>query len=386
MMFRSHNSQQRSITGRVYLSTTGNLVPAQIHWDHHGRIEQIQRLDTRTKDLPIILPGFIDEHVHGANGHDVMEASWESWQAISEALARHGVTSFLATTITAPWDDLERVMACANEFPQYPYHNLIGLHFEGPYIDPAYKGAQPQEAIRPIAIQEVQSIVGRFQSATVPLRLMTIAPNVPLSGEVISWLRHQGIHVNLGHSGANREQTLQAIAHGADGITHLFNAMKGLHHRDPGMVGVGLITDELWIELITDGIHIHPDIVRLVFHVASSRIILVTDGMSAIDCPPGKYHLGQWIVNVDEEAVRLDDGTLAGSILTPDQSIRNLLQWGCSLREIVHGWCEAPAIRLGLRGHGRIEKGYYADLVQLNQDYQVMGTLKHGQWISPPHG
>ncbi|PSR31534.1 MAG: N-acetylglucosamine-6-phosphate deacetylase [Sulfobacillus benefaciens] len=381
MIPRNITRNENAVEGRVYLSATGNPEPARVQWNRMGKIERIVRLDTRANDLPLILPGFIDEHVHGAQGHDVMEANIESWSTIGQALAKHGVTSFLATTLSASEPELQQVMECAQNYPEHPQNNLIGLHWEGPYIDPAFKGAQPLEAIRGVDMKEIQSLMREKSGVAVPVRLVTLAPNLPRSMPLIDWLVERGIRVNLGHSGAEREETIDAVKHGADGITHLFNGMAGLHHRHPGMVGTALTEEALWLELITDGIHIHPDVVRLVFHVAASRVILVTDGISATDCSPGKHKLGKWLVNVDEGSAHLEDGTLAGSILSTDQSLRNLLQWGVPLRQIVYSWSEAPARRFGLTEHGRIEPGYYADLVELDSEYRVLGTLKHGQWI-----
>ncbi len=375
-----HN--EYAIEGRVYLSPTGNLEPARLEWNALGKIERIVRLDTRSNDLPVILPGFIDEHVHGAQGHDVMEATIESWDAIGQGLARHGVTGFLATTISALTPEIHKVMECARNYPRHPQSNLVGLHWEGPYIDPAFKGAQPLEAIRPVDISEIEKLLGECHEDMVPVRLMTVAPNLPLSGPLIRWLRARGIHVNLGHTGARRDETLEAVKDGADGITHLFNGMAGLHHRHPRMVGTALTEESLWLELITDGIHIHPEVIRLVFHVAAPRVILVTDGISATDCAPGQHKLGKWLVSVDEHSARLEDGTLAGSILSADQSVRNLLQWGIPLRQIVHSWCESPAKRFGLMEYGRIERGYFADLVELDPEYRVLRTLKHGKSIT----
>ncbi len=384
MTLRSTFHNENSAEGRVYLPTTGNLEPARIEWDTTGRIERIIRLDTRANDLSIILPGFIDEHVHGAQGHDVMEATIESWEAISYGLAKHGVTGFLATTISALASELQEVMECARNYPRHPQSNWLGLHWEGPYIDPAFKGAQPAEAVRPVDLREIETLLSGRTDDMVPVRLMTLAPNLPLSGKLTQWLTARGIHVNLGHTGAGQEETMAAVKNGADGITHLFNGMVGLHHRQPGIVGTALTEDSLWLELITDGIHIHPEVVRLVFHAAASRVILVTDGISATDCLPGQHKLGKWFVNVDENSARLEDGTLAGSVLTPDQSVRNLLRWGIPMRQIVHSWCEAPALRFGLTGLGRIERGYFADLVELDSEYRVLRTFKRGQTIASP--
>ena len=376
-----HIIVSNEIEARVYLAATGNLIPARVQWNNQGRISRISRLDTRTTSLPILLPGFIDEHIHGADGHDVMEATADSWRHIEQALARHGVTGFLATTITAPWPELMAVADLARTYEVGRDSICLGMHWEGPYLDPGYKGAQPEEFIRPIVLTEIEHIIARSQNARLPLQIMTVAPNQPGALEAVRLLVASGVRVNMGHSGATRDEALAGISAGADGVTHLFNAMAPLHHREPGLIGVGLTSEKAWVELITDGVHIHPDIVRMVFALAAPRVILVTDGISAIDCQPGRHRLGQWMVNVDGASARLDDGTLAGSILTPDQSLRNLLDWGISLRAIVGGWSEAPARRLQLEGRGRIEEGAWADMVELDAQYQVRGTIKNGQWI-----
>ncbi|WP_158246408.1 N-acetylglucosamine-6-phosphate deacetylase [Sulfobacillus sp. hq2] len=368
----------QAIEGRVYISTVGQLVPARIEWNVQGRITRLTRLDTRSTALPVVLPGFIDEHIHGACGHDVMEAHAEAWEQIEHALSRHGVTAFLATTITAPWDDLMAVADLARQWTPSPLSTCIGMHWEGPYLDRQYKGAQPLEAIRAVNLEEIERAIVPLRHAERPLRVMTLAPNQSSADQAIRLLTDHGIHVNMGHSGAGRSQAWEGMLAGADAITHLFNAMAPLHHREPGLLGLGLSAENLWLELITDGIHVHPDIVRMVFQLAAHRIILITDGISAIDQTPGRYRLGQWMVHVDGVSARLDDGTLAGSILTPDQSLRNLLQWGVPLREVVQAWCEAPARRLALGGRGRIEEGAWADLAIFDAQYQVLSTIKNG--------
>ncbi len=377
-----------AIDGNVFLSEPGRLVPARIAWDDAGRIVEIRRLGAAS-DLPVILPGFIDEHIHGAAGHDVMEAQSSSWQAIETALARHGVTGFLATTVTAAWPDLMGVLDCAQQYDSAQLGTfaggqsiLLGLHWEGPYLDKAFKGAQPEEFIRPMGdVGELVRILAASTRQRIPLRLMTVAPEQSGGYEAIRLMVHGGVQVNLGHSGASERAGLLGVDAGANGITHLFNAMHGLHHREPGLVGAALSSPKMWVELITDGIHIHPSVIRMVFGLASSRLILVTDGISAIDCPPGKYRLGKWQVDVDATSARLEGGTLAGSILTPDQSVRNLLEWGIPLAQVVRGWSESPARRLGLEGQGSVREGGWADLAVMDGQWRVLGTIKHGHWI-----
>jgi N-acetylglucosamine-6-phosphate deacetylase len=186
------------------------------------------------------------------------------------------------------------------------------------------------------------------------------------------------VAVNIGHSAATWDIGREALAAGATGLTHFFNAMTPLKHREPGLVGLGLMSAQLWCELITDGIHVRPEVVRYVFQTMGNRVLLITDAMAAAAMPDGDYRLGGWPVRVSSGSARLTDGTLAGSVLTLDQALRNLLRWEVPLSAIVAAISQNPATRLGLLDRGRLAPGLRADMVLLDNDWQVQATLRDG--------
>ncbi|MHB1956777.1 MAG: N-acetylglucosamine-6-phosphate deacetylase [Sulfobacillus sp.] len=369
-----------SLRGRIFLDSEQALVPGVVHWDGKGQIERIEH-DPQAQTGPVILPGFIDEHIHGIGGLDTMDREPGRFDAMSRAVARHGVTGFLATTLTAPLEDLRRIIEDSRSIALGPLSGarLWGLHLEGPFIDPIFKGAQPANAIAAPLVASAQYLMGDNRDQWV--RLITMAPNMPGAGLVIEWMRQHGVAVNLGHSSATFDEGKEGVLAGADGLTHFFNAMSPLNHREPGLVGLGLTEPRLWCELIADGIHIRPEILAYVFHTMAERVLLITDAMAAADMPDGDYQLGGSPVTVSHGAARLNDGTLAGSVLTLDQALRNLLRWGIPLQSIVSALSGNPARRLGLFDRGAIASGMRADLVVLDNAYNVEATYCEGRPI-----
>ncbi|PSR34671.1 MAG: N-acetylglucosamine-6-phosphate deacetylase [Sulfobacillus benefaciens] len=374
-----------SLKGRIFLRPENDLVPAEITWEDGGRIERIEpKLAGKTG--PVVLPGFIDEHIHGIAGMDVMDEDLGRFAKISAALAHHGVTGFVATTITAPIDpDLRRVIEQSQMAAQdgLPGASLLGIHLEGPFIDPTFKGAQPESAIIAPSIERARELIGDNRDGWV--RLITMAPNMPGAIDVMPWMISHRVAVNLGHSAATWDIGRAGLVAGATGLTHFFNAMSPLKHREPGLVGLGLMNSQLWCELITDGIHVRPEVVRYVFQTMGHRVLLITDAMAAAAMPDGDYRLGGFPVRVLAGAARLADGTLAGSVLTLDQALRNLLHWGVPLSAIVAAISENPATRLGLANRGRLAPAMQADMVLLDDDWQVHATLRDGVAIYDAH-
>ncbi|MBH9553699.1 N-acetylglucosamine-6-phosphate deacetylase [Inhella gelatinilytica] len=346
-----------------------------------GRIAAVEGVpqseaQARSSGLPLYLPGFIDTHVHGGGGADTMEGG-EAVRQLARTHARHGTTSLLATTMTAPLDDIRAALqalapACATRGAQEA--RVLGVHLEGPYISPGRLGAQP-DYVKPLALSELLAL-----HALAPIRLITLAPELPGHLAVIPDLVAQGMRVQIGHSNGGYEDGVAALQAGAHGFTHLFNAMSALHHREPGMVGAALAHAD-HAELIPDLIHVHPGAIRTALR-AIPRLFCVTDSTSASGMPDGEYRLGRHTVTKCLGGVRLADGTLAGSTLTMDQALRNLVNaLGLSLADASRRCSTYAADYLGLNDRGRIAVGAHADVVELNADLRLQATYVEGERI-----
>lgn len=368
------------LKGNIFIEDVGDVVPAEIEWDESGQITAIDPAPAK-ECTQYIFPGFIDEHVHGIAGDDFMDEAPERWARIGSNLARHGVTSYLATTLTAPFAHIRRVVeeSRMKSSELRSGASLIGIHLEGPFIDRAAIGAQPLAEVAEASLENLAHLVGENSDGWI--RLMTWAPNLPQSQEAIAWMTRRGIRVNLGHSLATYDAGRAAVEQGASGLTHFFNAMSPFQHREPGLVGLGLMDDRVWCELIADGIHVRPDVVRYVMQHLGHRVLLVTDAMAATDMRPGSFTLGGFPVMVINGAARLSDGTLAGSVLTMDQALRNLIGWGIPLASVVRGLSTNPATRLGLNNRGMLRVGAWADIVVMDSAFSVLTTYREGQPI-----
>ena len=329
-----------------------------------------------------IVPGFIDLHIHGANNHDVMDGTQTSLQSISQALLAEGVTGFLATTMTAPVNELTHVMQTVQTFSQQPT-NLLGLHLEGPFISAAKAGAQQSTHILSPDITlfaEWQKISGDL------IKLVTLAPELKNVLPFIAYLRQQNIIASLGHSHATYAETLAAFDQGANYMTHLFNAMRALHHREPGILTAALLNDQVWTELIVDGIHLHPAIVALALKLKSKdKIILVTDAMRAKCLGDGKYTLGGQMVEVKNNQATIANGRLAGSVLRMPEAIKNMMNFtNVDLSDVIQMVSANPAKVLGIYDKkGSIAVGKDADLVILNERLAVELTILQGNALKP---
>lgn len=330
-----------------------------------------------------ICPGFVDIHMHGIGGYDTMDGTPESLQAISAALARHGVTSFLATTMTASYDELESALKniVAMSGKRLPGAQVAGIHLEGPWINPRYKGAQKEENIAVPYLQDVRRL---YELAEGLLKVVTIAPEQPGALEAVAWLKERGVVVSCGHTGSSFEQATQAVHAGISHFTHCFNAMTGLHHREPGVVGAAMYYEQLSTELIADGIHVHPAVMRILYRVKTAeRLALVSDSMRAAALGEGRYELGGQQVSVQNGEARLTDGTLAGSVLTLNQAVGNMVRLsGVSLVDAVRMASQTPAEILGLgRQKGRLAAGWDADLTVLDPQFAVSRTYVAGKEV-----
>jgi N-acetylglucosamine-6-phosphate deacetylase len=323
----------------------------------------------------LILPGFIDLHVHGGGGADVMDGG-DAMTTIARIHARHGTTAMLATTMTAPTADIDRafdgVAQCMHDLTTVRAE-VLGVHLEGPFISPARLGAQPDYCL-PGNLEAIE-----HWSDRVPIRVVTLAPEMEGNLALVAALSQRGIRVQIGHTTASYEMGCAALASGLSGFTHLFNAMSPLHQRAPGVVGAALAHAE-YAELITDFITVQPGAVRVALRCIP-KLYAVTDATAAAGMPDGEYALGRQRVHKCLGAVRLADGTLAGSALTTDQGLRNLVSLPMTLAEASRRMSAYPADYLGLRRKGRIDNGYDADCVVLDHALNVTAVYVGGRLV-----
>jgi N-acetylglucosamine-6-phosphate deacetylase len=323
-----------------------------------------------------IAPGFIELQLNGGLGEDFTEKP-EAVYPVAAALPRWGVTSFLPTVITSTDETYLHALKVIGEAQgKVKGAKILGVHLEGPFLNPQYRGAHNPTWLQTPVVAKIKAAL-----ETGPLRLLTLAPELPNATEVIGFAAERGVLVSMGHSGATYEQAEAGRKAGARYATHLFNAMPPLHHRNPGLIGAVLATPEVTAGIIVDGIHLHPAIVKMIWQAKGvDHLNLVTDAMAGMGMPPGNYQLSGQHVIVDETSARLENGTLAGSILTLDQAVRNMQEWtGCSLAEALQMVTLNPARLLGLENKGQIRPGFDADLVVLNGKGEVELTLVAGQ-------
>jgi N-acetylglucosamine-6-phosphate deacetylase len=329
---------------------------------------------------PVVLPGFVDLHVHGGGGADLMDGG-EAVDVLARLHARHGTTALLPTTVAAPRAALEEALAQVG--PRLRLRSpgaarVLGVHLEGPYINPGKLGAQPR-AVRPGSLEEVETL-----DALARVRVVTLAPELPGNLELVSALARLGITVQLGHTLASYDQALAALDAGARGFTHLFNAMSGMDHRNPGAAAAALAHAE-HAELIPDLVHVHPGAMRAALR-AIPKLHMVTDATAPAGLPDGAYTFaGQPVVKQDG-AVRLESGALAGSVLTMDQALRSLVSIGLPLAEAARRLSLRPAEYLGLPDRGRIASGAWADLVVLSPMLEVEQVYVEGEQVLPAPG
>lgn len=328
----------------------------------------------------LLVPGFIDLQINGAFGDDFTSDPGSIWRA-AERLPRFGVTSFLPTLISAPLTQIAagQRAVIAGQPAGFRGARPLGLHVEGPFLNPRKKGAHHLNHLRPPDLNAVAD-----WSPATGVRLVTLAPELPGALEVIAALSAAGVLVSAGHSMATYDQALAGFDAGARGGTHLFNAMPVLGHRDPGLAGALLTDDRMTVGFIADGIHTHPAVIKLVWQaLGSGRLALVTDAMAALGMPPGRYRLGDGEVMVDAVSCRLADGALAGSILSLDQALRNLIAAaGCTVAEALPTVTTTPARAIGLgQARGRIAQGCRADMVLLTPDLHVRATIVEGDVV-----
>ena len=328
-----------------------------------------------------LVPGFIDLQLNGAFGFDFTANPATIWD-VATRLPRFGVTSFLPTIITSPPETVSAARALLQKGPPPEFCGAtpLGLHLEGPFLNPAKRGAHNPAHLR---LPDVNAVADWSPSNGV--RLVTLAPELPGALDVVRVLRERGVAVSAGHSMATYEEARAGLEAGITYSTHLFNAMPQLDHRAPGLAAALLADPRAVVGLIPDGIHLHPAIVKLIWQSKGvAGVNIVTDAMGALGMLPGKYKLGDFEVMVGENSARLSDGRLAGSILSLDQAVRNFIAFtGCSLNEALETVTATPAKVLGLTDRGQIAPGFVADMVLLTSDLRVVKTFVNGSRVTP---
>jgi len=337
-----------------------------------------------------IVPGFIDVHVHGAAGHDMMEASPEALTAIAASVAARGTTSLAATTVTASEEaTCKAVEAVAGWMERRkcespggaPSAEILGVHFEGPFISRARRGVHPAEWITAPSV----SLFRRFLAAAKgTARILTLAPELPGAADLITEALQAGVVVSVGHTDASYAEAMAAISRGARHAAHVFNAMRPFAHRETGVLGAVLTSAGVTAELIADGVHVDAAAIRILFATKGPRdVILVSDGTAATGMPDGKYKLGTFEVSVAGGVARNSEGKLAGSTLTLDRALRHMVALGISLGDVLPMLTSNPARLLGLEQRkGCLKAGTDADLILLDDQLEIAGVMTRGIGLS----
>lgn len=320
----------------------------------------------------IACPGFLDLQVNGFAGVDFLSASSSDYERAGEALLATGVTAYLPTFITAPEEVVVEALRLLPRDGRGP--RVLGAHLEGPFLAPSRLGAHPAGARR----DPDPELLARLLAAG-PVRLVTLAPELPGARGLIRMLRRRGVAVSLGHSEATAEEAHAAFDLGAASVTHLFNAMRPFSHRDPGLAGAALARTDVTVQIIADRVHLADDTVRLVWRAAAGRVALVTDAMAAAGLGDGSYRLGGVSVEVEGKAARRRDGVLAGSVLTMIEAVRNLHALAAPLEQALEAASLVPAGIVGADSLGRIAVGGPADLVVLDDRLEVRHVLVRGR-------
>lgn len=333
----------------------------------------------------LLVPGFVDVHVHGGGGYDVMSGRVQDIEGLSRFHAQKGTTSLLPTTLTADLDSTERAIRSIVEAKEKGTGgaDVLGIHLEGPFINEKRCGAQNPAYIRPPSMKELDHFLDVAKNQ---VRLLTMAPEGSGALEMIRRAVERGVTVSIGHSDATYVQVQQAVEAGASHVTHLFNGMRALHHREPGVAGAAMMLPELAVELICDGFHVHPELIDFIFQIkATDKVVMITDAMSAAGLPDGDhYELGGLACYMKAGQVRLKSSDdLAGSCLTMDQALRHVREYtGKSVEEILPAMTLNPARQIGYAEQkGSIERGKDADLVILSHQYEVQATYVRGECV-----
>lgn len=326
----------------------------------------------------LLIPGMIDVHIHGANGYDMMDGTVRSIEEVSKKCAAAGCTSFLATSVSSNLEDLLLMIDNVKSVTGHEQGaSIIGIHTEGPYLNVKRKGMQNEAYLRHPDLSEMEQVMHHAGSL---LKMVTIAPELPGGMELVSYLRARGIIVAIAHSDATYEEATEAFRLGASHVTHCFNGMRPIHHRDPGLVVAAFEQPHVSLQAIVDKVHLHPAIVRLMHRIKGPEgMVLITDALQAMGLGDGQYLFGGHQVTVSGGIAQLKDGTLASSTVTMNEALKNTVELGISLEDAVTMASRTPAELLGLPHKGRIADGCDADLVLLDEHFQVVWTLIAGK-------
>lgn len=370
---------------KVYIKNVG-IVKTNIGIEN-GRIAYIgneENIEPIFETDGIVVPGFIDEHIHGAGGADAMDGTVEALQTISEFLAREGTTGFLATTMTQSPENITNALKAVKkvrEKGEYKGAEVLGVHLEGPFISPKHVGAQPLEYV---ATPDAELFDKYNEASGNSIKIVTLAPEVEGGLGLVKHLSNIGVVASVGHTGGKYADVVNAVAAGATNVTHTYNAQTGLHHREAGVVGAAMLLDELNCEMICDTIHVSVPAIKLVIkNKPHDKYTLITDAMRAKGMPDGKSELGGQDVFVNNGEARLADGTLAGSVLKMNVAVKNLVEKvGVPFTDAIDFATYNPAKNIGvLNERGTIEVGKRADLTVLNSDFEVLYTLVNGKIV-----
>ncbi len=370
----------------VYVEGKG-IVKSSVYFDE--KIEKIGGCMKGAEEISlpedaVVLPGFIDEHIHGAGGSDAMDGTTKDLSIIAETVAKEGTTTFLATTMTQSKENILKAMRAVKEYRETGSEKgarIAGIHLEGPFIAAAHKGAQPLEYV---AAPNAEVFDEYNEASGNCIKIITLAPEVDGAIGFIRHLKEKGVVVSIGHTGAKCTEVLQAMDAGATNITHTYNAQSPLHHREIGVVGSALLFDDLYCELISDTIHVSvPAMQLLVKNKKADKLALITDAMRAKGLADGISELGGQTVIVKNGEARLQDGTLAGSVLKMNVAVKNMVEKvGVPLTQAVDYCTINPARTLKIDGEtGSIATGKRADFAVLGKNYEVLYTIRDGKIV-----
>ena len=371
---------------RVYLPNVG-VVTASVGFED-GKIVYIgddpSKIDDAIEVGGIVVPGFIDQHIHGAGGSDGMDGTEKDLQIISETVAREGTTSFLATTMTQSPENIKKALSAVKSVMdkgEYKGAQIVGVHLEGPFISPKHVGAQPLEYVAKPSVEifdEYDKVSGGN------IKIVTLAPEQEGGAELVAHLASLGKVASIGHTASKYEDVEKAVKAGAQNVTHTYNAQTALHHREVGVVGSAMLFDELYSEAICDIIHLSiPAIKLLIKNKPHGKFVLITDAMRAKGMPDGISELGGQTVIVKNGEARLEDGTLAGSVLKMNVAVKNLVERvGVSFTDAIDFATVNPATNIGvIQDRGTIEVGKRADFTVLDGDFNVLLTVVGGNVV-----
>jgi N-acetylglucosamine-6-phosphate deacetylase len=348
----------------------GRVVPGDVEIDQDGRVAAYGLVSPNGNGVAV--PGFVDLQVNGFSGVDFFEADAESYRRAGDALLETGVTAYLPTFVTAPE---EQLLAALREVPaRADGPRILGVHLEGPFLSPLRLGIHPEAARRDPDVDLLERLL-----AAGPVRLVTLAPELPGADALVEVLLRHEIAVSCGHSEATAGDANAAFDAGVRTVTHLFNAMRPFRHRDPGIVGAALARDDVVVQIILDGVHLAPETAEVVWRAAGGRVALVTDAMSGAGLGDGVHRLAGLEIEIRDGVARGRSGALAGSTLTMIEAVRNLHALGAPLADAVGAVTEVPARVLRLPTAGRIAVGLPADIVVLTDELEIERVLVDGR-------